>query len=456
MSKRIVSRPRLMIAAAASGSGKTTLTCALLRALSRRGLQPAAFKCGPDYIDPLFHEKALGVKSRNLDLYMCGETAIKHLFAENSRGADLSVLEGVMGLYDGLAMGGDCSSNHLSLVTGTPVVLAVDAKGMGLSLAAQVAGFLRFRPNNIKGVLLNRVSAAMYPMYKAMLEKELAVKVYGYLPPVEDASFASRHLGLVTAEEVADIQRRLDALADACARTVDLDGLLALGKEHAAFEYDEIELPRPVGPVSIGVARDKAFCFYYEDNLALLEKLGASLVYFSPLADSSLPEGIDGLILGGGYPEEHAGVLSGNASMLDSVRQAVVGGLPTIAECGGFMYLCRSLADRAGQCYRMTGVIDADCTMGDRLANFGYIGLTARMDNLLCAAGSSINGHEFHYSASSDAGACFTARKASGKEWPAIHATATMLAGYPHLHFWGNREFARAFVEKCRERMSGG
>ena len=449
--------PRFMIAGTNSGAGKTTVTCAILKALQNRGLRLSAFKCGPDYIDPMFHTQVIGTKSRNLDLYMCDERTVRYLFAQNGGSADVSVIEGVMGLYDGLDKGEECSSNHLARVTATPTILVLEGRGASLSLAAKIYGFLHFRPNNIKGVILNKTAAAMYPVLKEIIERELPVKVYGYMPPVTGAEFASRHLGLVTAGEIADIRQRLELLAAACEQTVDLDGLLALAKEHAPFNYSDIWSvePRVIQHVRIGVARDKAFCFYYEDNLALLENMGARLEYFSPLADSRLPEDLDGLILSGGYPEEYARILSGNAAMLNSVKQEVNGGLPTIAECGGFMYLCRSLANRAGVGYKMAGVIDADCVIGDRLSNFGYIKLTAQTDNLLCRAGESINAHEFHYSTSSDAGSGFTAGKADGRSRSAIHATATMFAGYPHIHFWGNRDFARNFIEKCHERRQG-
>lgn len=446
--------PRVMLVGTGSGSGKTTMACAILKAMKDRGLAPASFKCGPDYIDPMFHSRVIGAKSRNLDMYLCGEKTVGYLFGENAKGADFSLIEGVMGMYDGLGATDHYSSNSLALATDTPEVLVVNTKGKSLSLIAQLAGYLNFAPNSVKGVILNNTTDGMYGFYKDMIESRLNVKVYGYMPEVSEAVFHSRHLGLVTAAEIQDIQRKLDALAKACARTVDIDGLLALGRAHAAFSYEDIPIEPacPLGDVCVAVAMDKAFCFYYEDNFTLLKKLGARIEFFSPLEDDAPPAGADGFIFGGGYPEEHAGALAANAPMLRAVKEAAISGVPVIAECGGFMYLCETLTDREGAAHPMAGVIATECRITDKLSRqFGYVRLRANEDNMLCRAGEGINAHEFHYSASSDEGGAFTAAKENGKSWACVHAGGTIFAGYPHMHLWGNPGFARRFIMKCKE-----
>jgi len=310
---------------------------------------------------------------------------------------------------------------------------------------------LNFRKNNIKGIILNRTTAGMYPIFKQMIENELPVKVYGYLPVVNEAEFKSRHLGLITAEEIKDINEKLEILAQTCEATIDIDGLIELSKTSKNFEYEEIEVLNIIEQkkVRIAVAMDKAFCFYYEDNLTLLKKLGAEIVCFSPLEDKSVPANIDGLILGGGYPEEYANALSENKSMLESIKTAIENCIPLIAECGGYMYLCKSIADAQGVNCNMVGAIDATSSMTKKLSCFGYIKLIANKDNLLCKKGESINAHEFHYSDSSDNGSDFTARKQSGKEWSCVHTNENMFVGYPHLHFWGNIDFAKNFILRC-------
>ncbi len=445
---------RFMLAATGSNCGKTTITCAILKALQNRGLKLSSFKCGPDYIDPMFHSKVLATKSKNLDIFMCGEDNVKYLFAENSKGTDIAVIEGVMGLYDGLKMDDDAfSSNHVSLLTDTPTILIVAPKGMGFSLLAEISGFLNFKRNNIKGIILNKVSDAMYKVFKEVIEKNFNIKVYGYMPVVNEAVFPSRHLGLVTAEEISDIKKRLDILAEVCEKSIDLDGLLKLSKE-IPIKYKNVFIEKYLQEqdVCIAVALDKAFCFYYEDNFTLLKKMGAKLVFFSPLEDYSLPDNIDGLIIGGGYPEEYAKILAQNSSMKKSIYEKIVKEkIPVLAECGGFMYLCKEIADMTGQKHEMVGVIDSQCDMTGKLTRFGYATLRAKEDNILCVAGESINAHEFHYSDSSDNGCSFVSEKKNGNKWDCIHAYDNIFAGYPHLHLWGNIQFAYNFIEKCKE-----
>lgn len=436
---------RLLIGGTGSGCGKTTVTSAVLRALARRGEKLHAFKCGPDYIDPMFHTAAIGVPSRNLDLFFVKGKTARAMLADCIPAGGVGVVEGAMGFYDGVSGDTDeASAAHLARETETPAVLVARPRGQSLSLAAELSGFRTFGENTLAGVVLNDVSRAMYPYYKKIAEKA-GLRVFGHLPPVAEAAIPDRHLGLVTAGEIEDLQRKLDLLADAAESCIDLDGLVALA-HRAPPLMDKLETPPPVtaGAVRIAVARDEAFCFYYEDNFDLLRAMGATLVFFSPLRDRALPAGADGLYLGGGYPELHADALQKNKSMRESVRRAVAGGLPTVAECGGFLYLHQTLCGR-----EMAGALCGAADMTARLQPFGYVTLYAARDNLLCPAGGQIRAHEFHYAASGLAGDGFTARKPNGRAWPSAVSSPTLYAGFPHLYFRSNPLFAENFIRRC-------
>lgn len=444
--------PRLMIAGTASGSGKTTVTCGLLRLLSRRGLRVRACKVGPDFIDPTFHERVLGVPSRNLDLFLGSGDLACEILADGGQDADVTVIEGVMGYYDGIAMGYDASSYDVAQVTGTPVVLVADARGRALSVAAEVAGFARFRnPSQVAGVILNRVSASYYPALKEMVERETDIPVLGFVPRTDSAHLPSRHLGLVRAEEVEDLAARVDALADALQETVDVEGLLRLADTAPELDFAPREVGEPVaGSPLVAVARDDAFSFYYHDTLSLLERLGARLAYVSPLADEALPQGVCGLYLGGGYPELHAQELAANEAFRDQVREVVQGGMPTIAECGGFLYLHETLEDAEGTPWPMAGALPGRAFRREGLGRFGYVTLTAREDSLLADAGQTLPAHEFHYWESENPGASFAAQKPqSARGWDCVVATETLHAGFPHLYLGGCVRAARRFVEAC-------
>ena len=445
---------RLLIGAPASGGGKTTFACGLLHALVRRGLAPAACKCGPDYIDPMFHEAVIGVPSRNLDLFFSSEEQVRQLLADSAAASGITIIEGAMGYYDGIAVSDTASAWHVARTTQTPAVLVIDGRGRARSIAAEVAGFAQFRDEScVRGIVLNRVSAMLYPRLKDIIETETGVSVYGYLPKLDDCSLESRHLGLVTAGEVADLRGKLDRLADCMEETVDIDGLLALAAEAPALgsgAWQGVPLCRYDVPPRIAVAHDDAFCFYYADALRLLEYLGAQLVTFSPLADERLPEGISGLYLGGGYPELHARELSGNASMRESIARAVASGMPTIAECGGFMYLHEALQDSSGVAFPQVGAISGTSYKTEKLGRFGYITLTAQTDGLIAAAGEQLPAHEFHYWDSENAGDAFAAEKPqSSRAWACGFSTASMYAGYPHLYLPGSPNAAERFVCAC-------
>ena len=351
---------RIMLAAPKSGSGKTTITCALLQALMDRGESVISYKCGPDYIDPMFHRTVIGVLSRNLDTFFTGEEQTRKLFLKDRGENDFALIEGVMGLYDGL--GGirkEGSSYHLAEVTKTPIILVVDVKGMGRSMIPLIAGFLSYdKAHLIKGVILNRMSAMYYATMKPMIEEELPIKVVGYVPDMKDFALQSRHLGLVMPEEITGIREDLKRLTEEITKTVCVDEIVTIA-EHAPVLNDvtDIQKIEPLkadgagqpmirkqkakphiqkAPV-IAVAKDEAFCFYYEENLRLLQECGAKLVDFSPIHDTRLPDGCCGILLGGGYPELHAEALAANEEMKQSIREAVNEGMPVVAECGGFL-----------------------------------------------------------------------------------------------------------------------
>lgn len=441
--------PRFMISAPGSGSGKTTIVCGLLKALMEKGLTVAAFKSGPDYIDPMFHSRVIGAKSRNLDLFMLGQDTARYLVAKNARQADVAVFEGAMGFYDGMGKTTEASAYDLACTCDVPVVLVVNGKGAALSIAATIKGFKDFRKDShVVGAILNNVKPMSYLFYKDIIEKEAGVKLLGYFPVMEGCNFESRHLGLVTAEEIGDLQQIVAKLAAQAAKSIDLDALLELAAQAAPLVYNEVSL-EPVGRVRIAVAQDKAFCFYYQDALDLLAELGAELVPFSPMADAHLPKEISGLVLGGGYPELYAAQLAANKTLLQEVKTAVSSGLPCFAECGGFMYLLERYRE-GDDVYSWVGALEGESAMTQKLTRFGYVHLKAQKDNLLCRAGSVINGHEFHYSDSTNNGTSFIAAKASGRgSWECATATPTLYAGYPHIHLWGNVDFARSFVQHC-------
>lgn len=440
--------PRIVLAGTNSGCGKTTVACAILQALVNRELNVGAFKCGPDYIDPMFHSRIIGAECTNLDLFFFDENTLKYLLAKNGAGRDISVIEGVMGFYDGMGLTTTAASTYeVSLFTESPTVLVVAAKGASLSVMAVIQGFLDFCPNNlIKGVILNQCTASTYSVLAKEIESRFAGRVQplGFLPTMRECSLESRHLGLITAAEVQGLHEKLNMLASQAERTIDIDGLLALAASAAPVYCEEVNLPKQRETVRIAVARDNAFCFYYEDSLDALREMGVELVPFSPLSDSELPQDIQGMYLGGGYPELYAQRLSENAPMRASVKAALERGVPCIAECGGFMYLTESIAS-----YPMVGFIPGKSFDTGKLTRFGYISLKAGHDTLLCTAGGEIRGHEFHHWDSENTGGSFTAVKASGKSWKCVHATETLYAGYPHFHFYSNPDFAVSFYNAC-------
>ena len=442
-----VNTPRVMFAATRSGSGKTTVTCGVLAALKKQNIKVQAYKCGPDYIDPMFHRTVLGIDTGNLDTFFADADAIGRILARDTKDAELIVMEGVMGYYDGV--GGTttmASSYELSKVTKTPVVLIVDAKGASVTLAAIIRGIMEYKKDSrIAGVILNRVSPMFYSRIKHVIETEYGIPVLGYLP--EDASFAvpSRHLGLLQPDEMQKQRDWVETVAEAARKTIDIDGILEIAAQAEMLQIQkatgETEKSKFPAGYRIGVARDAAFSFYYRENLRMLEDMGATLVYFSPLTDAHVSE-VDALIFGGGYPELYAKQLCENSSMRESILQALESGMPCHAECGGFLYLGKSLADAEGNVYEMVGFLDGAGFRTERLQRFGYVELAPQEADAF-AVNTVLRGHEFHYWDSTDCGDACLAWKPLSKQktYPCMVKKKGMFAGFPHLYYAGAENF---------------
>lgn len=447
--------PRIMLSAASSGSGKTTMTAALLGAFRARGLCVQSLKCGPDYIDPMFHTHITGRDTYHADPFFCDERQMLQILAQTAADADLALLEGAMGYYDGIGRTEQASAYTVSQALQTPVLLLVAPKGMGCSAAALCKGFLEFRmPNPIGGVVLNQVREGMYAFYKEIIERETGLPVYGYLPDLPQVHLESRHLGLMTAGEVAQLDEKIRLLAETAERTIDLDGILQLAATAPPLPFT----PAPQQPEKtfrLGVAQDAAFCFYYAENLHMLEQCGAELVPFSPLADDQLPDGLDGLYLGGGYPELYLKQLSGNSTFLESLRHASAKKIPIFAECGGFLYLQEAILDKDGTEYPMAQLLPGTAKLGERLCRFGYVTLTAQQDSILGEAGTTIRAHEFHYADSTENGTAFLAQRPNGRQWQAVQVTEHIAAGFPHFYFPSNPAVSRAFAQACQKFREG-
>lgn len=522
--------PRILLAAPSSGSGKTITTCGLLALLKRRGVDITSYKTGPDYIDPMFHRKVIGVPSRNLDTFFSERQEVCEQLSRSS----YALIEGVMGLYDGL--GGirqEGSSYHLAAMTKTPIILILDAHGMGRTILAVLSGLKAYDTQGlIRGVILNRTSKMLYEQIAPLVESEVGIRPIGYLPKLKGLNLESRHLGLKLPEEAPQLREQVELVADALEETVDIEALLqimesaeplACAQERMNRDIEDMELAGMIhqklygaaeqeaavngqhltctdmpqektaassyyeqtkAPLRLAVARDEAFCFYYEANLELLQECGAEVVYFSPIHDAHLPENISGLLLGGGYPELAAEALSRNETMLANIRQAIASGMPSLAECGGFLYLHEELQGENGTYYPMAGVIKGRSYNTGKLCRFGYVeihsesakklpmerSITLSEDrqilhpekngNLmeptpevssgegLLHAGETIKAHEFHYYDSENNGTdCTAVKPVTGRSWPCIHQGENHLWGFPHLYYPSCRKMMERFVE---------
>ena len=448
--------PRFVIAAPKSGSGKTLITTALMQAFKDRGLKIAGFKCGPDYIDPMFHKKVLEIPSRNLDLFFTDEKNTLSLFTRNNY-AELSIIEGVMGLYDGLdGVREEASSYHLAKTLSAPVILVIDAKGMGRSLLAEIQGFLSMDSHKlIKGLILNNISRSFYEKISPLVRQVCKIPLLGFFPNQKDLQIESRHLGLKLPDEISNIREMVNKAGKKIADTVNLDEILKIAGGAVELEKNEDSQPENPGKIRIGLAKDEAFCFYYDDNLKLLEKFGAEIIEFSPIHDKKLPENLCGLVFGGGYPEFYAKELAENQSIMEEIRSKVAAGLPSVAECGGFMYLHKSITTHDKSLYKMAGLIDGDSWYTGKLVRFGYVTVREEFSDWLGKA-ATIKGHEFHYFDSSRNGENCLAQKTSGQEYKCGLVNENHFWSFLHLYYPSNPDFARIFLQKCADFQKKG
>jgi cobyrinic acid a,c-diamide synthase len=450
--------PRVVIAATGSGVGKTTATVAILAALRARGLRVAAFKCGPDYLDPSYHARVLGAPSQNLDGWMMGREAVLATVARAAAGADIAVIEGMMGLFDGVAPDRDeGSSAEIAKWLDAPVVLVLDASGIARTVSAVAAGFTRFDPAlRLAGLLCNRVGGRGHLDLLRAARPE--APIVGGLPDSKGLAFPERHLGLVSADRANVPDAVFEGWARLAADWIDLDAIvsLALSAPALAVEADSRAATRPVQRrARIGIAYDEAFHFYYEDNLRRLEQAGAELVRFSPVHDAALPD-IDGLYIGGGYPEAHADALSGNSAMLSALRSFAAAGAPIYAECGGLMYLCEGIRTPDGRVWPMAGLVPAVAVISERLQALGYVEVETRGATIIGSAGLKFRGHQFRYSTiepaakSGNVARMYTVTpRWGGGAFEEGYAAANLLASYVHAHWASNPAAASGFVESC-------
>ena len=499
---------KIVIAADRSGAGKTTVSCGLLAVLKKRGVKVQSFKCGPDYIDPMFHRRVLGVPSGNLDSFFTDEATLRRIFTDRvaESGAELALVEGVMGCYDGLGgVSSRASTWEIAHILDAPTILVMDAKGASVSVAALVRGMMGFKEereaqSGIRGLILNRVSPMFYPRLKSVIEEYCpGIEVLGYLPELPELKVPSRHLGLVEPEEIADFQRWTERVAAQMEESVEVARLMEIAgveplnipqaqgnaasmqpvtcrtmededterstveaeisgtdadKASSAMNGLKCRARALEQPVRIAVSEDEAFNFTYEENRALLRQLGAELVPFSPLHDAALPADADGLILSGGYPELYRDALHANASMRALVAEAVKKGLPTIAECGGYMYLLDAIEQVA-----MCGVLRGDAERKSRLVRFGYVEAETRRDSVLGPAGTVLRGHEFHrYDCDFNGADCTLTKPAAGhgraatsaRSYEGIYLTDSLAAGFPHFYYWSNPAALAHFLDACR------
>jgi cobyrinic acid a,c-diamide synthase len=482
--------PRVMIAAVRSSSGKTSIATGLMGALAGRGYRVQGFKVGPDFIDPSFHTAVTGRWSRNLDTWMLSCGQVREYFQRAAADADLAVIEGVMGLFDGLrGQGEQASSAQVAKLLGCPVVLVLDVRSQARSAVVEFLGCRSFDPDlRLAGVILNRYSGERHLEMLQAAFHEAGIPVLGAVREGSLPRLAERHLGLVPVPEQHESDPLLQGLAQEVARQLDLEAILAaagaapepsrtyhgrqrllsirkvtrtgagtslgLAAEEAGRRDQGRGEPGQREPVKVALAWDAAFNFYYRDGLDLLSSHGIELVPFSPLRDRSLPAGIAGVLLPGGFPELFARELAGNEGMKDSLRRAHSAGLPIYAECGGFMYLCEALGDLEGNDHPMVGLVPGRCRMAGRLVGMGYVTAEAREPNILCREGEVLRGHEFHYSSFIPSKEpfpwAFTFRKGDGRTGSDGYANGSLLASYFHFHFAANPRAAARYAERCR------
>lgn len=439
--------PSFIISGTSSGSGKTTVALGLMAAFRQKGLSVAPFKCGPDFIDPGLHRLVTGKVSRNLDLWMTGEAFTRATFAMNGRAADIAIIEGVMGMFDG----GLSSSGSLAATLGLPGILVLDVRSMAESAAAIVKGFETILPEAApRGVILNRVASDRHlQLVTDAIRAHCQAEVLGYLPRSLEFNIPSRHLGLLTGDEAPIGPEAIGLLAEAVAIHIDLDRIMCLARE--VSPADSTVLQAAAEPLCrIGIARDRAFCFYYEDNFDLLRAAGAELVFFSPLTDGRLPENLDGIYLGGGYPELYARQLSDNDTMRAALREWIENERPVYAECGGFMYLTEGIVDHEGDYHRMVGAFPVRARMQEKRASLGYREVRTEAASCFGPSGTILRGHEFHYSTIDEMPAHIARAYAVNNGTREGYSYRKTLGGYMHLHFGFSPAAVREFINFCR------
>lgn len=444
---------RVVIAGTHSGCGKTTVSLGIMAALTRRGKKVAPFKVGPDYIDPSFHRFVTGNPSYNLDSWILDSNTVRYLFNKNIQNMDISIIEGVMGMHDGFGIDrSNGSTAHVAKITKTPVILVAEAKAMSTSAAALVMGYMMYDKDvEVKGVIFNKVCGEKhYEMLKLVVERDLGIKCLGYLPQNADISLKSRHLGLIPADEVEELNQKIDGLVELAEKYIDLNALeeIANVEDIETVENPAKDILTKYKGLKIGIAMDTAFSFYYQHNLQLMEEAGVQLLPFSPLKETGVPAEVDGLYIGGGFPEMFAENLEENTSMRTDIKTLLDNGLPAYAECGGLMYLTEGIVDLQGQYHKMVGFFDTKSTMTNRLNRFGYV-------NVETKTGIKIRGHEFHRSCieeNDDLEYYYHVTKYREKfidEWECGLVKNNVVAGYPHIHFYSNLEFLEEFLNKC-------
>ncbi|MCQ2082504.1 MAG: cobyrinate a,c-diamide synthase [Lachnospiraceae bacterium] len=469
---------RVLLAGASSGSGKTIITCGLLEALKKKGLSVSAYKCGPDYIDPMFHRSVIGVSSENLDSFFMDEIMLNTALGRGEK-TDISVIEGAMGIFDGISgLRLEGSAYDIARLTNTPIILIMDVHGMGRTMVSLIKGILADDECGlIKGIVLNRISKGYFESIKTFIEDETKVPVVGYLEKLKGVNLESRHLGLKMPHEIDNLKEEVERVASNIEKSFDLEKIVEISNEASFMEKkvlrgtagcevknaleagaffgaknavevgDSGKISSGIKKVRLGVAKDEVFCFYYEENLRLLEEYGAELIYFSPLHDKCIPEGVSGLLIGGGYPELRLKELSENVSMKASIKNAIDNNMPTIAECGGFMYLHKAIVDNDGAMYEMVGAIDAKAYNEGKLVRFGYVEIS--MDSY------EVKGHEFHYFDSEKNGSDAIARKPfSDKKWSFGYVDENRIWGFPHLYYGSCESLPRDFVNAMRKYSS--
>jgi len=452
-----MSERRLIVAGTGSGVGKTTAAISLMAAFKHLGLHVQGFKCGPDYIDPTYHTAVTGRPSRNLDSWMFSEQVLKEVLYRGKRDADLSIIEGVMGFYDGKeATSLRGSTAEISKLTDTPVLLIVSCEGMARSAAAVVKGFQLFEKDiRFAGVIVNRVgSEGHYRLLKEAIEQDCGIPVFGYLERVPEIEMPERHLGLIPSIERGDLDGLFQRMGELAAKTIDLQGLLQAAETSPAVDNPSgLFQPKVSYPVQIAVARDAAFHFYYEENLELLRAYGAELIFFSPLSGEEAPQSADGLYIGGGFPEEFAEELAGQRHVLQSLREAVKVRKPIFAECGGFMLLSERIVQSDGHAHVMAGIIPGEVRMQNKLAAIGYREVSGLQGNYLLSEHDHARGHEFHYSTFHPSEPIQHAYHSKGlrKDQPEGYVAENVIAGYTHIHFASCPRLVEQWLNRCIE-----